>query len=99
MPFIPLQCPNCGANLTVDSDKDAAICEFCGRPYIVKEAIIQTHINSLSTSINAENVNVYTQKDFNIGSSLSSNVWFTAEYDSTSSFKSLYSLDAIPSKL
>ncbi len=66
MPFIPLQCPNCGANLTVDSDKDAAICEFCGRPYIVKEAIIQTHINSLSTSINAENVNVYTQKDFNI---------------------------------
>lgn len=66
MPFIPLECPYCGGNLTVDSDKEAAICEFCGKPYIVKDAIVQTYINSHITNINAENVNVYTQKDFKI---------------------------------
>lgn len=45
MPIIPLTCPSCGANLTVDSFKDAAICEFCGKPYVVKDAIVNNYIN------------------------------------------------------
>lgn len=65
MPIIPLTCPACGANLTVDSNKDAAICQFCGKPYIVKDAIVQNYINNV-TNINADTVNVYSQKDFDI---------------------------------
>lgn len=63
MPLIPLSCPSCGANLTVDSAKDAAICEFCGKPYVVKDAIVQNYINNV-ININTESINIYTQKDF-----------------------------------
>lgn len=65
MPLIPLDCPSCGANLTVDSNKDAAICEYCGKPYIVKDAIVHNYINNV-TNITADTVNVYSQKDFTI---------------------------------
>ena len=65
MPIIPLTCPCCGANLTIDSEKDAAICEFCGKPFIVKDAIAQNYITNV-TNITAETVNVYSQKDFDI---------------------------------
>lgn len=63
MPIIPLSCPSCGANLTVDSENDAAICEFCGKPYVVKDAIVQNYISNI-ININTETVNFYTQKDF-----------------------------------
>lgn len=68
MPIIPLSCPSCGANLKVDSDKDAAICEFCGKPYIVKDAIVNNYINMHinQATINADSVNIITQKDFEI---------------------------------
>lgn len=39
MPLVNAKCTNCGANLNVDNTKDAAICEFCGTPYIVEKAI------------------------------------------------------------
>ncbi|MBQ3129218.1 MAG: leucine-rich repeat domain-containing protein [Clostridia bacterium] len=65
MPLIPLDCPSCGANLTVDSNKDAAICEYCGKPYVVKDAIVHNYINNV-TNITADTVNVYSQKDFEI---------------------------------
>ena len=61
MPLIPLSCPNCGGNLTVESSKDAAICEFCGKPYIVKDAIVQNYINNV---INIDTVNVFAGKDY-----------------------------------
>ena len=48
MPLVKAQCTNCGANLEVDSSKDAAICEFCGTAYVVEKAIQK------ATSINAE---------------------------------------------
>lgn len=68
MPLIPLACPSCGSNLTVDSDKDAAICEFCGKPYIVKDAIVNNYINMhiSQATINAESLNLITRKDFEI---------------------------------
>ncbi|MBQ7566109.1 MAG: leucine-rich repeat domain-containing protein [Oscillospiraceae bacterium] len=65
MPIIPLTCPCCGANLTIDSEKDAAICEFCGKPFIVKDAIVQNYITNV-TNITADTVNVYSQKDFDV---------------------------------
>lgn len=44
MPLVKAKCTSCGANLNVDNTKDAAICEFCGTPYIVEKAI--THFIS-----------------------------------------------------
>lgn len=68
MPIIPLSCPSCGASLKVDSEKDAAICEFCGKPYIVKDAIVNNYINMHigQATINADSINLITQKDFEI---------------------------------
>ena len=70
MPIIPLTCPNCGGDLLVDSSNDAYICDHCGRPFIVKDAIVNNYIRN-ETIINtdtftAENVNVYSEKDFEI---------------------------------
>lgn len=39
MPLVVAKCTSCGAVLKVDNSKDAAICEFCGVPYIVEKAI------------------------------------------------------------
>lgn len=35
MSLIYAKCPNCGANLKVDSDKDTAVCEYCGGTFIL----------------------------------------------------------------
>ena len=48
MPIIPISCPSCGASLRVDSNKDAAICDYCGKPYIVKDAIVSNYINNVA---------------------------------------------------
>ena len=39
MPFVPAKCTQCGANITVDDSKDAAICEFCGTAFITEKVI------------------------------------------------------------
>ena len=65
MPIIPLTCPNCGGNLTVDSSLEAAVCTHCKKPYIVKDAVFQNYITNI-TNINADTVNVYSEKDFEI---------------------------------
>lgn len=56
MPLVQANCTNCGANLEVDNTKDAAICPYCGTPFIVEKAI-----NNYNTTnnIRADVVNVY----------------------------------------
>lgn len=39
MPLVKAQCPNCNGNLEVDNSLEAAVCPFCGTPYIVEKAI------------------------------------------------------------
>lgn len=39
MPFVEAKCTNCGASLTVDNSLEAAVCDYCGTPYIVEKAI------------------------------------------------------------
>ncbi len=46
MPFVKVQCPNCGSALEVDNSKDSAICSFCGTPFIVEKAINNYNINN-----------------------------------------------------
>ena len=53
MPLVNAKCTNCGANLKIDSAKDAAICEFCGSAYIVEKAINNYNIT------NNNNINEY----------------------------------------
>ncbi len=65
MPIVPAQCPNCAANLEVNSTQDAAICSHCGTPFIVEKAINNFQINN---HITANVVNVYgsVNNDFEI---------------------------------
>jgi len=51
-------CPNCGAKLNVEEWKDAAICEYCGNPYIVKKAVEKYNINHIYNTTNNINANV-----------------------------------------
>ena len=51
MPLVPAKCTECGANVTVDDSKDAAVCEFCGTAFITEKAINNYHItNNLNIS-------------------------------------------------
>lgn len=58
MPLVKAKCTNCGANLEVDSSKDAAICPYCKTAYIVEKAITN-FAGSNYGNINASVVNIY----------------------------------------
>lgn len=46
MPLTPAKCPQCGAQLKVNSEQDAAICEYCNTPFIVEKAINNYNITN-----------------------------------------------------
>lgn len=58
MPLVSAKCTNCGANLEVDDTKDAAICPYCGTPYIVEKAINNF---TVTNNIKADVVNIVNQ--------------------------------------
>ena len=37
--FVPAACPKCGGQLEVDPTQEAAVCKYCGTPFIVDKAI------------------------------------------------------------
>jgi len=51
--FVPAKCTNCGGELTVNPKHDAAICQFCGTPFIVAKAVQNYNIqhNTYQTKI------------------------------------------------
>lgn len=65
MPLVAAKCTNCGASLQVDSSKEAAVCQYCGTPYITEKAI--KYYNT-TNNINANVVNIYgaNSTDFEI---------------------------------
>ena len=66
MELVNAICPNCGASLNVDENKDAAICQYCGSAYIVKKAIEKynvNYINHTTNNINANVVNIVDNSD------------------------------------
>lgn len=64
MSLVNAKCTNCGANLTVDEAKDAAICQYCGSAFIVEKAINNYKVVN---NIKAKVVKVYgTKNDFDI---------------------------------
>ena len=48
--LVPAKCCNCGANIEVNKEQDAAICTACGTPFIVEKAI-NLYITSQGTSV------------------------------------------------
>lgn len=62
MPLVNAKCTNCGADLNVDRNKEAAVCEFCGSAFIVEKAINNYYTTN---NINANVVNIYNQKSNN----------------------------------
>jgi len=65
MPLVAAKCTSCGAALQVNSEADAAVCQFCNTPFIVEKAI--NHYN-VTNNISAAVVNVYggMKQDFEI---------------------------------
>ena len=55
MPFVPAICTQCGAKIEVDNTKDAAICQYCGTPFIVEKAI--NFYNTYNTTHNTNHIN------------------------------------------
>jgi len=52
MAFVSAICTQCGGNITVDSTKEAGICEFCGTAFITEKAISNYNIFILGGDIN-----------------------------------------------
>lgn len=65
MPLVQAKCTNCGANIQVDDAKEAAICEYCGTPFIVEKAVNNYHTTN---NIQADTVNIFSggKPDFEI---------------------------------
>lgn len=60
MALVAAKCTQCGGNIEVDDQKDAAICPFCGTPYIVEQAINNYNITN-NNHIHANVVNIVNQ--------------------------------------
>lgn len=60
--LVNARCINCGANLQVDGNLEAAICQHCGSAFVVEKAISHYHV---SNNISAGTVNIYNaEADF-----------------------------------
>lgn len=79
MALVAAKCTNCGANLTVDNSKDAAICEFCGTPFIVEKAIANVTMGG-NNSIAVENA-VFNIQGINNGPSASNLLQRAQEFE------------------
>ena len=55
MGFIPARCTQCGAEIKVDSSKEAGICEHCGTPFITEKVINNTYVTN---TFNGATVNI-----------------------------------------
>ena len=54
MALVKAKCTSCGGILEIDNGKDAAICPFCGTPYVVEKAINNYITNNQFNIGNAE---------------------------------------------
>ena len=66
MPFVKAICSNCAGILEVDNSREAAICPFCGTPYIVEKAVQQyyTVVNNNNNIEHATFINGFDEKRY-----------------------------------
>lgn len=62
--LVPAKCTECGGNININPEERLSICEYCGRPFVVQEAIqnFNTTYNittNISNEIKADVINVY----------------------------------------
>lgn len=66
--FVPGVCPKCGGQLQVDPNQEAAVCQFCGTPFIVDKAIQKYNIqNAHIDHVDTVNVDVKGSVDSVVG--------------------------------
>jgi len=65
MRLVEGKCTNCGANVKVDTSKDAAICIFCGSAFIVEKAINLFNTTN-NIRANTDNISSGDSADFKI---------------------------------
>ncbi len=70
MPFTPATCPKCGGILDVDDAQEAAVCKYCGTPFIVEKAINvfntthnTTYVTNSTNTTNISNSEVHIHQD------------------------------------
>lgn len=104
MPIVQAKCTNCGANLEVDSTREAAVCPFCGTAYVVEKAV--NNYNTVNNNqIQAQVVNIYGGTgDFTVtggtlqkyaGSSTHPTVPAGVRFIGEGAFKGLRALEAV----
>jgi len=71
MPLVPAKCPECGGLVEVDNEKRAGLCQHCGQPFVIEDAIqtFNTYYNTTNNYNTTHNygdgavVNVYEDKN------------------------------------
>ncbi len=63
MSVIPLECPSCGTGLKIDPEESAAICGSCGKPFVIKDAIVQNYIKIVTARENGDS-GIYAIEEF-----------------------------------
>lgn len=58
MPLTPAICPQCGGNIEVDNAQDAAICKFCGTPFVVEKAINNYNADIINNNFSGTVINM-----------------------------------------
>ncbi len=56
MSLVAAKCTQCGAELEVDNTQEAAVCKYCGTPFIVEKAINNINIKNATFNIEGQNV-------------------------------------------
>ena len=75
MPLVPAKCTACGAELSIDSLAEAAVCSFCNTPFIVEKAI--NNYNSYNHYV-VQNADIYLHDDRSIENRINNaNVFFS----------------------
>lgn len=66
--FVPGICPKCGGQLQLDPSQEAAVCQYCGTPFIVDKAIQKFNIqNAHIDHVDTVNVDLKGSVDSVIG--------------------------------
>ena len=50
MKLITLTCPKCGAQMEVNSELEAIICNYCGNKMLIDREVVEQKINPLKAS-------------------------------------------------
>ncbi len=78
MPLVPAKCPECGGLVEVDNEKRAGLCQHCGQPFVIEDAIqtfntyYQTTNNYNTTNNFGEGTVVHINDENSINSKISS---------------------------